>query len=223
MNVKQGRSKLAAAFSLIELMVVVAIIALLTAIAVPSYKTYIQQARVSSVTNFIQNFEELWQAVDNGSSSLCPANTMAAQGTYISQVTYTWNSTITCNSATGAGSAGNTPNNWSTAQPNGVGNIAVTLNAQAAADWGYTGTGVITVYPTQISFGASGSGPQAADSGFVWDCMVSGLGSSANNATLASLLGNLSGMPGCSTRTTGTATGLTGLTASGCQCAQGTT
>ena len=49
MNAKYVRSRLTSGFSLIELMVVIAIVALLTAIAVPSYKNYLAQAKVAEI------------------------------------------------------------------------------------------------------------------------------------------------------------------------------
>jgi len=49
MNGKSLKSKLTAGFSLIELMVVIAIVALLTAIAVPSYKNYLAQSKVAEI------------------------------------------------------------------------------------------------------------------------------------------------------------------------------
>ncbi|MAD52591.1 MULTISPECIES: prepilin-type N-terminal cleavage/methylation domain-containing protein [unclassified Idiomarina] len=45
------------AFSLIELMVVVAIIAILSSLAVPAYQRYVQQARVTEALNHTQSLQ----------------------------------------------------------------------------------------------------------------------------------------------------------------------
>lgn len=49
--------KYSSAFSLIELMVVVAIIAILSSLAVPAYQRYVQQARVTEALNHTQSLQ----------------------------------------------------------------------------------------------------------------------------------------------------------------------
>lgn len=49
------------AFSLIELMVVIAIVALLTAVAIPSYQGYIQSAKATEVFNVASIAMKQWQ------------------------------------------------------------------------------------------------------------------------------------------------------------------
>jgi type IV pilus assembly protein PilE len=179
MNAKQIKSKLTAAFSLIELMVVVAIIALLTAIAVPSYKSYIQQARVGEITNLMSSFSEQWQAVDNGTSTFCPPT--AVYGKYIASVAYRFNGT-TC-------TAGNAIAN----SPNGTGFFAVTLGASAPGtdiDPSMNNL-VITMTATEVKVGSASALQNSAtgNSMFVWTCTLNSTGSSS--ATAATLLGNL--------------------------------
>lgn len=48
------------AFSLIELMVVIAIVALLAAVAIPSYKEYTNRAKMADVTNLIGRQLDVW-------------------------------------------------------------------------------------------------------------------------------------------------------------------
>lgn len=61
MNANCIKSKLTAAFSLIELMVVIAIVALLTAIAVPSYQGYLQQSKVTEIFSLASEQMNQWQ------------------------------------------------------------------------------------------------------------------------------------------------------------------
>lgn len=53
-----------AGFSLIELMVVIAIVALLSAVAIPSYKDYINRAKMAEVNSLIAHQETIWSDKD---------------------------------------------------------------------------------------------------------------------------------------------------------------
>jgi len=68
--------KYSSAFSLIELMVVVAIIAILSSLAVPAYQRYVQQARVTAALNHTQSLQLAmalcWQTESDMSSCSRP-------------------------------------------------------------------------------------------------------------------------------------------------------
>lgn len=74
----------ASGFSLIELMVVIAIVALLAAVAVPSYKDYIGRSRVAEINGLIGNQLNIWAEKDSLSQGF-PATT-GAIGSYIASV-----------------------------------------------------------------------------------------------------------------------------------------
>lgn len=63
----QFNFKKTSAFSLIELMVVIAIVALLAAVAIPSYKSYVARSKTAEVNDLIGRQQDLW--VENATLS----------------------------------------------------------------------------------------------------------------------------------------------------------
>jgi type IV pilus assembly protein PilA len=71
------------AFSLVELMVVIAIIGILSAIAVPSYKTYIIKSKIASGIPILENAMNI--AIQNYETTGSFSNPLSIYGTTISQ------------------------------------------------------------------------------------------------------------------------------------------
>jgi type IV pilus assembly protein PilA len=67
-------------FTLIELMIVVAIIGILAAIAIPAYSDYTRKAKVSEVTNFIGAVMTAYQHCTQESGATCTETTIAGLG-----------------------------------------------------------------------------------------------------------------------------------------------
>lgn len=118
MNVKSMKSKLTAAFSLIELMVVIAIVALLTAIAVPSYQGYLQQSKVTEIFSLSSDQMNQWQQQYNLGGTNFPVETapVGGIGSYIASAELTDTAPVTANCDAVGGS---------------LGTVCVVLNANA--------------------------------------------------------------------------------------------
>ncbi|AVI65362.1 methylation site containing protein [Shewanella sp. WE21] len=117
MNLNKALNKKAQGFTLIELMIVVAIIGILAAIALPAYKDYVNKGKVNSCLSEAASFEKAYAAAVIGditplptyAKSACKSGpaTFAATDvtrTYISQADPVKN--ITCTMATASCVAG---------------------------------------------------------------------------------------------------------------------
>lgn len=76
--------KMAHGFSLVELMVVIAIVALLAAVAVPSYQVYIARSKMAEVRSIL-NYS-VSQAVELYSQNIVTTKNLGATGSYLRDV-----------------------------------------------------------------------------------------------------------------------------------------
>mgnify|MGYP003450033392 FL=1 len=82
-------------FSLIELMVVIAIVALLVAVAVPTYKSYVQKSKLAEVYSLVSAAQtKAQQAIDTGGTV---AETITTPGSYLSSLVTNSSGDITAN------------------------------------------------------------------------------------------------------------------------------
>lgn len=168
MNGKCFKSRLTSGFSLIELMVVIAIVALLTAIAVPSYKSYLSQSKVKEIFSLASDQMTKYQNLVNlGSTSA--AVTTTNLGTYIaSAVLNPTGSTV------------------------GSGNTAVLTNSVGILLNAAAGTGIDPALANvQMRFTPTtqGTSTDSTNTNITWTCTFIAA-SSATPATAASLLGS---------------------------------
>jgi len=74
-NAFKAGNKMQKGFTLIELMIVVAIIGILAALAIPAYQNYITRAQVSEALNMASSFKSELMAV-YGERGACPTGTI---------------------------------------------------------------------------------------------------------------------------------------------------
>lgn len=113
-------------FSLLELMIVVAIIGIIAAVALPSYKSYIQRGKATEAVNFLASTSlQMEQRLQDTGGYVCAAATVA--GKYFNYTcaatatTYTLAATGITSMATYAYAIDGTGARTTTAHPKGAG------------------------------------------------------------------------------------------------------
>lgn len=175
MNVKSIKSKLTAAFSLIELMVVIAIVALLTAIAVPSYQGYLQQSKVTEIFSLASDQMNQWsQQYNLGGTNLPITNAPSGGiGSYITSAELTEGAPTTANCTAAGGT-------------NDVGTVCIVLNSTAGTAIDPSLDGLVLRF-TATQTDPANLGGDTTNSTITWSCGFASA-SSSNATTAANLL-----------------------------------
>ena len=148
-------------FTLIELMIVVAIIGILAAIAIPAYQTYTIRAQVSEASSLIGGVETAFAENYANTGSAAASNsavgiTQAIAGTYISSVSLTNPGQITVTYGAGANAkiSGQSLTYTAYASPNG--DIAWVCNDGTAATKAIANGGLVVVNNGTAAAAATG-------------------------------------------------------------------
>lgn len=130
MNMYTKRLTKSTGFSLIELMVVIAIVALLSAIAIPSYKDYVARSKMAEINSLIGHYQGVYEQQNSTIGNGFPTITKTNPGSYISSVVVT---APTSN------------------DPGDEGTVAVTLNADAGTEILTALSGLLITYTASTS------------------------------------------------------------------------
>ncbi len=176
MNSKCIKSKLTAAFSLIELMVVIAIVALLTAIAVPSYQGYLQQSKVTEIFSLASEQMNQWQQEYNLGTTFDvtnPTPPATGIGSYIESAELADANTTPAMTDCPEGGSGGA----------GLGVVCIQLVADTGIDDLLDG---LVIYFTPTETGSVTGDTSNTTVG--WACNFPATGNATNDATIESLL-----------------------------------
>lgn len=125
MNTQNFKSTKAAGFSLIELMVVIAIVALLSAIAIPSYKDYVARSKIAEINSLIGHYQNVYEQQNSAVGDAFDQIVKTNPGSYISE--------IEVNSVDDGGT------------------VVVTLNADAGTEINTALSGLVITYTADTS------------------------------------------------------------------------
>lgn len=173
-DVKISKLKLISAFSLVELMVVIAIVALLTAIAVPSYKNYVQQVKLNEIFNLVSVLTRQWELKYNLEPIFNLVVSNDGIGKYISSAQII------------AGDPGPTPSNspqiglpcYRQVNPNILGVVCLSLNEAAGTDFDQSLNGQVLYFTATETNNSTG---------ITWTCYVEDIDSTDPNGAAAFL------------------------------------